>query len=115
MLRTIVIAALAACGAQPTPATATTNDAAYNEMLTRVAETLPTPTAEPPDEFEPTEPTIKPAESHWCCQSVDPKAKSGEGCNHISGSSEVINACAKYLNCPSGATKDDGKVTCISD
>jgi hypothetical protein len=50
----IVFAALAACGVSSTPATTE-------------------PPAEQPDEFEPTEPIVKPIESHWCCQSVDPQ------------------------------------------
>jgi hypothetical protein len=71
-------------------------------------------TADPPPSEHPDAPReMKPKDSHWCCQSVDPKTKSGEGCNHISGTSEVINACANYLNCSGGATKVDGKVTCI--
>lgn len=88
-------------------------DAAYNEMLARVAETLPTPT-EQPDEYEPVEPEVKPTDSHWCCQSVDPKTQSGEGCNAFSGAIELINACANYLYCEGNVTKQDGKVTCTS-
>jgi hypothetical protein len=92
MIKAIVFAALAACGVSPTPATAA-------------------PPAEHPDEFEPNE--MKPKESHWCCQAVDPKTKSGDGCSAFSGSIEVINQCAEYLHCPDGATKHDGKVTCF--
>ena len=93
MIKAIVFAALAACGVQPTPATAD-------------------PPAEQPGEFEPTEPVVKPTDSHWCCQSVDFKTMSGEGCNAFSGSIELINACAKYLYCEGNAVKDDGKVKC---
>jgi hypothetical protein len=97
-VRPIVLALVAACGvtagaATPSPATAEP------------------PPSEEPDEFEP--PVVKPKESHWCCQSVDPKTKSGEGCSAFSGSIEVINNCAEYLHCPGGATKHDGKVTCM--
>lgn len=84
---------LAACGVSSTSATAD-------------------PPAEEPGEFEPTEPAIKPTDSHWCCQSVDFKTMSGEGCNAFSGSIELINACAKYLYCEGNAVKDDGKVQC---
>ncbi len=94
MIKAIVFAALAACGVNPTPAAAD-------------------PPAEEPGEYEPTEPIVKPKESHWCCQSVDPKTKSGEGCTAFSGSVEVINTCAEYLHCPGGAAKHDGKVTCL--
>jgi hypothetical protein len=93
MIKSIVFAALAACGVQSTPATAEP------------------PPSEQPDKKPPDDET---KDSHWCCHSVDPKTKSGEGCTAFSGSIEVINTCAKYLHCPSGATKDDGKVTCIS-
>jgi hypothetical protein len=72
-------------------------------------------TAEPPDDVQPTEPIVKPIESHWCCKSVDPKTMSGEDCTAFSGSIEIINTCAEYLHCPDGASKHDGKVTCISD
>jgi hypothetical protein len=80
-----------------------------NSNQAATAEPLP---SEQPDEIAPP-PEPPPEDSHWCCQSVDPKTKSGEGCNHISGTSEVINACANYLNCSGGATKVDGKVTCL--
>jgi hypothetical protein len=71
-------------------------------------------TAEPPPSEQPDAPhDMKPKDSHWCCQSVDPKTKSGEGCTAFSGSIEIINTCAKYLYCEGSATKDDGKVTCL--
>jgi hypothetical protein len=85
---------LAACGVTSTPATAEP------------------PPSEQPDDFVPP-PAPPPKDSHWCCQSVDPKTKSGDGCNMISGTIEVVNACAQYLNCSGGATKQDGKVTCL--
>jgi hypothetical protein len=88
----VLFAVLAACGVPSTPATAGP--------------------AESPDDFKPTEPDVKPIESHWCCHSVDPKTMSGEGCTAFSGSVETINACAQYLHCSSGAAKVDGKVTC---
>jgi hypothetical protein len=90
VLKAILFAALAACGVPSTPAT-----------------------VDPPDDFKPAEPDVKPIDSHWCCQSVDPKTKSGEGCNMISSTIEVVDACAQYLNCSGGATKQDGKVTCL--
>jgi hypothetical protein len=49
---------------------------------------------------------------HFCCHSVDHKARSGEGCTAISGSLETINACQYVLFCPEYWTKEDGKVTC---
>jgi hypothetical protein len=95
MLRTIIIAALAACGVSPTQ-----NPAAADPPVA-------------PDDKELPDGEIIPIESHWCCQSVDPKTASGEGCTSISGTPEVINACAEYLNCSGSAAKHDGKVTCI--
>jgi hypothetical protein len=91
----LIIAIVAACGLTAGASSPSTTE--------------PSP-PEQPGEFEP--PAVKPKESHWCCQSVDPKTMSGEGCTAISGSTEVINACANYLNCSGGAAKVDGKVTC---
>jgi hypothetical protein len=91
----LIIAIVAACGvtagAASTPATAE-------------------PPADPPD-YQPLE--EKPKDSHWCCKSVDPKTASGEDCTSITGTPEVINACAEYLNCSGSAAKHDGKVTCL--
>jgi hypothetical protein len=49
-------------------------------------------------------------DQHFCCQSVDPKTWTGEGCGAIS--KENINSCDKVLYCPGKWAKDDGKVTC---
>ncbi len=91
MLETILLAALAACGVQPTPATTE-------------------PPAEQPDEFEPG--GVKPADQHFCCQSVDLKTLTGEGCTAISTSLELINTCANVLYCEGNWGKQDGKVVC---
>ena len=87
MLRTIIIAALAACGVSSIPAT-----------------------AEPPDEYEPTEPDVKPLDQHFCCQSLDPKSPSGNDCVPVDESH--LAACNKVLYCEGSYTNDDGKVTC---
>jgi hypothetical protein len=87
-----VFAALAACGVQSNPAT------------------VP---PEQPIEVEPADPDVELIYSHWCCKSVDPRAKSGEGCTAISGSLELINACAEYLYCSGDAAKHDGKTYCL--
>jgi hypothetical protein len=95
LTKALLLTVIAACGvSSSTPATAE-----------------PPPSERPDDVAPPPEPP--PEDSHWCCQSVDPKTKSGEGCVGFSGAVETINLCAKYLHCPGGATKDDGKVTCI--
>lgn len=49
-------------------------------------------------------------DQHFCCQSVDPKNWTGDGCSAIS--SELINSCQHVLYCPGKWTKSDGTVTC---
>jgi hypothetical protein len=94
LTKALLFTVIAACGvSSSTPATAE-----------------PPPSEQPGDFAPPPEPP--PKDSHWCCQSVDPKTKSGDGCTGISGSLELINACAEYLNCSGGAVKSNGKVTC---
>jgi hypothetical protein len=91
LIKPLILAVIAACGV---PSTSATTD----------------PPAEQPDKKPP---DAKPKDSHWCCQSVDPKAKSGEGCTAMSGSLELINACAEYLYCSGDAAKHDGKTYCL--
>ena len=90
MLRTIIIAVLAACGVSPTQAT----DA--------------DPPAEQPD--APPESEIKPLDQHFCCQSVDHKSLSGEGCVTIGPNQ--IDACSEVLYCEGNWTKSKGTVRC---
>jgi hypothetical protein len=85
---------LAACGVSSTATSATAE-----------------PPAEQPDKLPPDE--VKPVDQHWCCQSVDYKTKTGDGCDPISGSLETIAACNKVLYCSGDWTKDDGKVHCL--
>jgi hypothetical protein len=93
----LILAIIAACGvtagAASSPATAEP------------------PPPEQPGDFEP--PAVKPKESHWCCQDVDHKTKSGEGCTAMSGSLELINACAEYLYCSGDVAKDNGRTYCL--
>ena len=89
MIKAIVFAALAACGINPTSSTAD-------------------PPGEQPD--APPEEPIKPMDQHFCCQSVDPKNKTGDGCNTIAPTQ--IDACAEVLYCPGFWAKHDGKVHC---
>lgn len=86
MTKTIVLAILTACGVSSPDAT--------GEPV------------QPPNVDKPVE------EQHFCCQSVDHKNKTGDGCTAISGTLEVINSCNKVLYCPGFWTKDDGVVTC---
>jgi hypothetical protein len=68
------------------------------------------PPAEQPDEYEPTEPAVKPMDQHFCWQSVDPKTMSGEGCLTI-GKGQV-DQCPELLYCAGSYAKHDGKVYC---
>lgn len=82
---------IAACGVTSTPATAE-------------------PPAEEPDKLPPGE--VEPADQHFCCQSVDLKTLTGEGCTAISSSLELINTCTNVLYCEGNWGKQDGKVVC---
>jgi hypothetical protein len=124
MLRSIIFASLAGCGVQPTTATGAPpepDNAArvaavrhqLDQALREQMQEQMRATAEQPDEYEPVEQEVKPIDSHWCCQDVDHKTKSGTGCTAISGSLELINACAEYLYCSGDAAKDDGKTYCL--
>jgi hypothetical protein len=83
---------LAACGVPSTPTTSE-------------------PPAEEPDK-KPPNGEVKPIDQHWCCDSVDHKNKSGDGCDPISGSLETIAACSEVLYCPGFWTKSKGTVRC---
>lgn len=90
LTKPILIALLAACGVNSSPGA-----------------------ADPPTEQPEKKPPADVQEDqHWCCQSVNHKGKTGEGCSAISGSLEVINSCANVLYCPGFWTKEDGNVTC---
>jgi hypothetical protein len=70
-------------------------------------------TTEPPPE----QPDVKPPENvqkdqHFCCQSVDLKSMSGDGCTAISDSLELINACGYLLYCEGNYGKENGHVQC---
>jgi hypothetical protein len=84
---------LAACGVSSTPSSATAE-----------------PPAEQPDEFDPTDPGPQ-EDQHFCCQSVDPKTKSGEGCLTI-GKGQV-DQCPELLYCAGTYAKHDGKTYCL--
>jgi hypothetical protein len=49
-------------------------------------------------------------DQHFCCQTVDPKTMSGEGCTAIG--IEQINGCSSVLYCPQGWAKENGDVSC---
>jgi hypothetical protein len=80
---------LTACGVSSTPATRD-----------------PPPTEQPdaPPEGE------KPMDQHFCCQSVDHKTMSGEGCQTMGAGQ--IDLCANVLYCEGNWAKEDGKVWC---
>jgi hypothetical protein len=60
------------------------------------------PEKRPPDEIE--------KDYIFCCQDVDPKNKTGEGCVTIG--EKQIDQCSTVLACADGFTKKDGAVTC---
>jgi hypothetical protein len=72
--------------------------------------TASAPPDPPADQDKP--PEVRQEEQHWCCQSVDHKGKTGDGCSAISGTLEVINSCANVLYCPGFWTKENGNVVC---
>ena len=86
LTKTILFAVLAACGVPSTPAIA----------------------PDEPDKLPPEEPEVK--DQHFCCQSVDPKTFTGEGCQLIT--EQQVALCNKILYCEGNWVKDDGKVTC---
>lgn len=61
-----------------------------------------------PGKAPPEQPVVE--DQHFCCQSVDPKTKTGDGCVTIAQTQ--IDRCAKVLYCPGFWAKDDGTVTC---
>jgi hypothetical protein len=67
---------------------------------------------EQPDnpDFQP--PSAPPQENDYifCCQDVDPKSQTGDGCVIIG--EKQIDQCATVLACTEGFTKKDGKVYC---
>jgi hypothetical protein len=66
-------------------------------------------TPDEPDKLPPEDDA--PKDQHWCCQSVNPKTASGEGCHPIGP--EHITACNKVLFCDGKWVKDDDKVYCL--
>jgi hypothetical protein len=82
--KTILFAVLAACGVPSTPTTA-------------------------PAEKQPPEEDVQ-EDQHFCCQSVNPKTFTGEGCSLITV--QQVALCNKILYCEGNWVKDDDKVTC---
>jgi hypothetical protein len=70
----------------------------------------PNPVSSPNEKAPPVEPHQQ-RETHWCCDSVNSKEGSGEGCDEIHVTHVVL--CEKVLHCSSDYTYDDGKVTCL--
>lgn len=67
------------------------------------------PSNPPDDGYQPNQTVLM--DQHFCCNKVDPKTLSGEGCTAIGP--EHINTCSKVLFCPEGWTKNDGDVSCV--
>lgn len=89
LTKIILFAVVAACGVPSIPATAD-------------------PPAEQPDKLPPEEPEVK--DQHFCCQTVDQKNLTGDGCNTIAPTQ--IDACANVLYCEGNWSKKEGHVVC---
>ena len=70
-----------------------------------------TATTEPPAE-QPDKPPPGPQveDQHFCCQAVNQKNLTGDGC--ITIGPNQIDACDKVLYCEGNWSKDDGHVVC---
>jgi hypothetical protein len=84
VIEPLLLAILAACGVQSSS----------------------TPPEEPVD--LPTPPEVK--DQHFCCQDVDQKNLTGDGCTTIG--KEQINSCNNLLYCSGNWSKKDGHVVC---
>jgi hypothetical protein len=87
----LLLAALAACGVHP------------------IGATTGAPSEQP--DKPPPEPPPEEADYIFCCQDVDHKSKSGDGCVTIG--EKQIDQCSTVLACTEGFTKQDGKVICF--
>jgi hypothetical protein len=86
----LLLALLAACGVPSNTAT------------------IEPPPEQPPDVKPPDDPGLE--DQHFCCQSVDFKTFSGDGCQLITELQVAL--CNKVLYCEGNWVKDDGKVAC---
>jgi hypothetical protein len=118
--KSILFALLAACGVQSHSAASPDErlggdpywddesqaaaDAASRDWLDRRMKTAP----DESDKLPPEEPEVK--DQHFCCQSVDLKNWTGDGCVTIAPTQ--IDLCTNVLYCPGKWGKQDGKVTC---
>jgi hypothetical protein len=117
--KVVLFGVIAACGVQSTaspderlggdshgddeaqaPADAATRDSLDRRMMT----------ASNPDEPDKPHDEPKVKDQHFCCQSVDSKTFTGEGCSLIT--EQQVALCNKILYCEGNWVKDDGKVTC---
>jgi hypothetical protein len=69
--------------------------------------TIESPPVEQPDKQRPDDEQM---DQHFCCQTVDPKNLTGDGCTTIEPGQ--INACSEVLYCEGNWTKHNDKVTC---
>ncbi|PRQ06231.1 hypothetical protein [Enhygromyxa salina] len=88
LTKSLLLAFLAACGVN-------SSDSPTEPPTER-------PEKKPPDDIE---------KVHiFCCQKVDVKTKTGDGCVTIG--SDKIDSCSSVLACAGSFTKVDGTVTC---
>jgi hypothetical protein len=89
LTKPLLLALLAACGAPSNTAT------------------IESPPVEEPDKQPPDDDQM---DQHFCCQAVDQKNLSGDGCQTIAPTQ--IDVCNKVLYCEGNWSKDDGHVKC---
>jgi hypothetical protein len=85
LIKPFILAVIAACSVPSTPSTS-------------------------PTEYQPPPEQPQEKDHYFCCQELDAKGFSGDGCTEIP-ESHVI-ACNKVLYCDGKYKKDDQKVTC---
>jgi hypothetical protein len=105
--KTILFAILTACGAHSQQATSSVEPLG-DHSVDNVKAATEQPPPDDPDKVAPREDIQE--DQHFCCQSVDPKAMTGNGCVII-GQSQ-IDQCAEVLYCAGSWAKHDGKVSC---
>jgi hypothetical protein len=123
--KTILFAVLAACGAQSHETTntevplggdpvenakalAAARDWLDQQMQMQMQASNRANAPDQPDKLQPEEDIQE--DQHFCCHSVDPKSKTGDGCVTIGANQ--IDTCGEVLYCPGFWAKHDGKVSC---
>jgi hypothetical protein len=118
----ILLAIIAACGIQSNPVVSPDTPlggdpvenakaaAAQRTWLERQMQAVSSPSTSPdePDRKPPEDVGLE--DQHFCCQEIDLKSFTGDGCVLIDKTAAIL--CDKLLYCPGKYAKDDGKVAC---